>query len=87
MARRRARRGVTSDRMANKRMLVVICAMGLAAASATCVGKLTPSTQRSQAQGSETQGTLVHGTATNERATGLRLPSVHVVGGQLVGER
>jgi hypothetical protein len=85
MSRRPARRGVTSDRMAKKRMLVVICAMGLAALSATCVGKL-PSTQRSQAQGSEVQGTLVHGT-TSERATGLRLSSVRVVGGQLVGER
>ena len=73
--------------MAKKRILVVICAMGLAALSATCVGKLTPSTQRSQAQGSDLQGTLVHGAATTERATGLTLQSVRVVGGQLVGER
>jgi len=67
-------------------MLVVIGAMGLAALSATCVGKVTP-TQRSQAQGSEVQGTLVHGAAMSERATGLELKSVRVVGGQLVGER
>ena len=56
--------------MAKKRILVVICAMGLAALSATCVGKLTPTNQRSQALGGQLQGTLVHGTATSERTTG-----------------
>jgi len=67
-----------------KRILVVISAMTLAAASATCAGKLTPSTQRSQAQGSEIQGTHTTGTVPRQRATGLRLEAVRVVGGRLV---
>ena len=52
------------------RIVVVMSAMALALASATCVGKLTPTNQRSQALGGQLQGTLVHGTATSERTTG-----------------